>query len=127
MATTFQIASLERRNRNINTPVGAFNKTCKNSEMSRWICVYPAYLNSKKSLAEGRKIALAKAVENPTCAEIRDVLVSAGFKIAIENKVHPRELNKCEMLHRGRVRIQLKNDDNTPCLAKFPTSACLSF
>jgi len=127
MATTFQIATLGRRDRNINTPVGAFNNTRKNSEMSRWICIYPAYLNSKKSLSEGRKIALAKAVENPTCGEIRDVLVNAGFKLAVENKVHPRELNKFEMLYKGRVRLQLKNDDNTPCLPNFPTSLCLVF
>lgn len=28
--------------------------------VDRWICVYPVYINSKKSLAEGRKIAKEK-------------------------------------------------------------------
>lgn len=122
MATTFQIAAVQRRERNINSAVGAFNTSRKNSEMSRWICIYPNYLNSKKTLAEGRKIPISKAVENPTLAEIRDVLIAAGFKMGIENKVHPRELNKHEMLYKGRIRIQLKNDDNTPCVPQYPTS-----
>ncbi|TKS69700.1 Signal recognition particle 19 kDa protein [Collichthys lucidus] len=31
----------------------------------RFICVYPIYINSKKTLAEGRRIPTEKAVENP--------------------------------------------------------------
>lgn len=47
----------------------------------RWICIYPAYINSKKTLAQGRRINKDKAVENPTHQEIRDVLVAAGMKV----------------------------------------------
>ena len=127
MATTFQLASLMKRERNINSQVGAFSKSRNHSEIARWVCIYPCYLNSKKSLAEGRKVPMSIAVENPTVAEIKDILINAGFKMAIENKVHPRELYKFEMPYRGRVRIQLKNDDGTPYLKDFPTSNSIHF
>lgn len=59
-------------------------------------------------------------MENPTHQEIRDVLVAAGFNIGVENKLHPRERSK-ELLYRGRIRVQLKNDDDTPVKPEFPT------
>lgn len=111
MATAVQLASISRRDRNINTSIGAFNELRKHSEPSRWICIYPAYINNKKTVADGRRIPVDKACENPTCNEIRDVLQNIGFKVEVEpHKVHPRELNKYEQLYRGRVRVQLKND-----------------
>ncbi|XP_049855192.1 signal recognition particle 19 kDa protein, partial [Schistocerca gregaria] len=60
------------------------------------------------------------AVENPTHQEIRDVLSSAGLKIGVENKYYCRERSK-EMLYRGRIRVQLKNDDGTPFNPDLPT------
>ncbi|XP_034247807.1 signal recognition particle 19 kDa protein [Thrips palmi] len=95
-------------------------KNKPHSEIDRWICIYPAYLNSKKTLAEGRKIAKDKAVENPTHQEIRDVLIAAGMKVGVENKLYSRERSK-ELLFRGRIRVQLKNDDGTPFNSSFPT------
>ncbi|XP_067007594.1 signal recognition particle 19 kDa protein [Anabrus simplex] len=92
----------------------------KHSDRERWVCIYPAYINSKKTLAEGRRIPKDKAVENPTHQEIRDVLASAGMKIGIENKIYSRERSK-ELLYRGRIRVQLKNDDGSPVNSNFPT------
>jgi signal recognition particle subunit SRP19 len=118
-----QLISIGRRERNVNINVGSFSETRKHSDRSRWICIYPAYLNAKKTIAEGRKIPMAKAVENPTLNEIRDVLVNAGFQIEIEpGKVYPRELNKYENLSRGRLRVHLKNDDGTPVKESFKDS-----
>ena len=92
----------------------------KHSDKERWICIYPAYINNKKTLAQGRKIAKEKCVENPTHQEIRDVLVAAGLKVGVENKLYSRERSK-ELLYRGRIRIQLKNDDESLYDSKFPT------
>ncbi|XP_050500503.1 signal recognition particle 19 kDa protein [Diabrotica virgifera virgifera] len=92
----------------------------KHSDRERWICIYPAYINNKKTLAQGRKIAKERCVENPTHQEIRDVLVAAGLKVGVENKLYSRERSK-EMLYRGRIRIQLKNDDGSLCNDSFPT------
>ena len=52
--------------------------------------------------------------------EINDVLKNAGFQPIIENKQYPRERSR-EIAFRGRVRIQLKNDDDTPHIENFPT------
>ena len=59
-------------------------------------------------------------MENPTHQEIRDVLLAAGLKVGVENKLHPKERSK-ELLYRGRIRVQLKNDDGTPVNPDFPS------
>lgn len=71
-----------------------FNADKKHTDIERWVCVYPAYLNAKKTIKEGRKIPKEKAVENPTYLEIRDVLQASNFKIVLENKLYPREKSK---------------------------------
>lgn len=71
-------------------------------------------------MADGRKLAKDKCVENPTHQEIRDVLLAAGLNVGVENKLHPKERSK-EPLFRGRIRVQLKNDDGTPVKSEFPT------
>ncbi|XP_061673051.1 signal recognition particle 19 kDa protein isoform X2 [Syngnathoides biaculeatus] len=88
------------------------------ADKERFICVYPVYINSKKTLAEGRRIPAAKAVENPSCAEIRDVLTAAGVNVLVENKMHPREWNR-DLQFKGRVRVQLKQEDGTLCHNRF--------
>ncbi|XP_046740584.1 signal recognition particle 19 kDa protein [Diprion similis] len=97
-----------------------WNPQKKHSDLERWVCIYPVYINSKKTLAQGRKLAKDKCVENPTHQEIRDVLSAAGLRVGVENKLHPRERSK-ELLFRGRIRVHLKNDDGTPVQPNFPT------
>ncbi|XP_066567706.1 signal recognition particle 19 kDa protein [Amia ocellicauda] len=102
------------------------NLTTNPADKERFVCIYPAYINSKKTLAEGRRIASDKAVENPTCGEIRDVLTAAGANVLVENKMYSREWNR-DVLFRGRVRVQLKKEDGTPCLEKFSSRKDLMF
>uniref|UniRef100_A0A0K8TTI0 Putative signal recognition particle 19 kDa protein n=1 Tax=Tabanus bromius TaxID=304241 RepID=A0A0K8TTI0_TABBR len=97
-----------------------FHPSKTHSDLERWVCVYPAYINSKKTRQEGRKLAKQHCVENPTYMEIRDVLSVTNLHIAIENKQYPREKSK-ELLYRGRIRVQIKNDDGTPVNPEFPT------
>uniref|UniRef100_A0A1B6GPZ7 Signal recognition particle 19 kDa protein n=1 Tax=Cuerna arida TaxID=1464854 RepID=A0A1B6GPZ7_9HEMI len=92
----------------------------KHSDPERWICIYPAYINSRKTTAEGRRIPKDKAVNNPTYQEIRDVLVAAGLKIGVEHKMYSRETSK-EIHLRGRIRVQLKSEDGYLTNEKFPT------
>nr|ACO14206.1 Signal recognition particle 19 kDa protein [Esox lucius] len=96
------------------------------ADKERFICIYPAFINSKKTLAEGRRIPTEKAVENPTCAEIRDVLTAAGMNVYVENKMYPREWNR-DVQFRGRVRVQLKQDDGTLYNDKFPSRKDVMF
>lgn len=80
----------------------------------RWICVYPAYLNARKTLSEGRRVGKTRAVDNPLCTEIRDVCASQNLEVELEsNKHYPRESAR-DQIHSGRVRVQLRNEDGTP-------------
>ncbi|VVC40209.1 Signal recognition particle, SRP19 subunit [Cinara cedri] len=96
----------------------------KPSDRSRWICIYPAYLNCKKTLAEGRVVPKKYAVENPTYQEILEVVKASGFNADVENKQYSRECSK-EFAFRGRIRVQLKNDDGTPVNQTFPSRISL--
>lgn len=52
--------------------------------IKKWVVLYPVYINSKKTVAEGRRIALDKACENPTCVEIGDCCSHFKVPFAIE-------------------------------------------
>ncbi|CAM0946271.1 unnamed protein product [Alopecurus aequalis] len=80
------------------------------SSIKKWKIIYPVYLNSKKTVAEGRRIAAAKACPDPTCIEIADSCGYLKIPRAIElDKAYPRDFFQV-----GRVRVQLTNDDGTP-------------
>ncbi|CAH1790121.1 unnamed protein product [Owenia fusiformis] len=99
----------------------SWNPEFTHSDRERWICVYPAYINSKKSISEGRRIPKELAVENPTYTEIRDICASSGLTLGVENKVYPREVDSRDTRFRGRIRVQLKNNDGEPLHKAFPT------
>lgn len=75
-------------------PLTQFDANKKHSDRERWICIYPAYINSKKTRQEGRKVSKEFAVENPSYTEIRDVLTVASFPVLVENKLYPKEKSK---------------------------------
>ncbi|GAB0098288.1 Signal recognition particle 19 kDa protein [Sergentomyia squamirostris] len=101
-------------------PLNPWTPDKKHSDRERWVCIYPAYINSKKTQQEGRKISKELCVENPAYTEIRDVLAAANLIVGVENKLYSREKSK-ELAFRGRIRVQLKNDDGTPFNPEFPT------
>ncbi|XP_015886153.1 signal recognition particle 19 kDa protein [Ziziphus jujuba] len=77
--------------------------------IKKWVVFYPVYINSKKTIAEGRRICLSKACENPTCAEIGDCCSHFKLPFAIEiDKAYPRDFMQI-----GRVRVLLKKEDGT--------------
>ncbi|CAH1252319.1 signal recognition particle 19 kDa protein-like [Branchiostoma lanceolatum] len=90
------------------------------SDKDRFICIYPAYINSRRTLPQGRRIPQEKGVDNPTATEIKDVLQAGGFNIVLENKAYAKELFHRDPNLRGRIRVQLKNDDGSPINEKFP-------
>ncbi|KAE8635622.1 hypothetical protein XENTR_v10002686 [Xenopus tropicalis] len=65
------------------------------ASVDRFICIYPAYLNSKKTIAEGRRIPIEKG-----------------------DKMYTREWNR-DTQFRGRVRVQLRNEDGSSCVDKL--------
>uniref|UniRef100_F6UVZ1 Signal recognition particle 19 kDa protein n=1 Tax=Xenopus tropicalis TaxID=8364 RepID=F6UVZ1_XENTR len=88
-------------------------------EKNLFICIYPAYLNSKKTIAEGRRIPIEKAVQNPTCSEIADICRANKLNAVVEgDKMYTREWNR-DTQFRGRVRVQLRNEDGSSCVDKL--------
>ncbi|KAF6022166.1 SRP19 [Bugula neritina] len=102
-----------------------FDPSFKFSDRERWMCFYPAYINSKKTVSDGRRIPKDQAVENPTHEEIKTVCVAAGLTVGVENKTYPRELYPRDMTYRGRIRVQFKDDNGQPKYEKFPTKKSL--
>ena len=54
------------------------------SFLLRWIIIYPNYLNSKKTIVEGRKVPVSKGAENPQLMEIADICKHLGFNVKLE-------------------------------------------
>uniref|UniRef100_A0A4X2KIX6 Signal recognition particle 19 kDa protein n=1 Tax=Vombatus ursinus TaxID=29139 RepID=A0A4X2KIX6_VOMUR len=57
-----------------------------------FICIYLAYLNNKKTIAEGRQIPIDKAVENPTATEIQDVCLAVGLNVQCDKNDNTTQL-----------------------------------
>lgn len=82
-------------------------------DISRWVIVYPCYINSKLSIAEGRKLPKAQCCEDPLPAAMAQVAAKLGFQAAIEpRKTHPRDF-----FHPGRIRVRLFDELGAPVLA----------
>ncbi|KAI3693686.1 hypothetical protein L1987_76635 [Smallanthus sonchifolius] len=74
-----------------------------------WNIIYPVYINSKKTIAEGRRISATKACENPTALEVGDCCGHLKIPFAIEiDKAYPRDYMQV-----GRVRVLLKRPDGS--------------
>uniref|UniRef100_A0A2P2J8S9 Signal recognition particle 19 kDa protein n=1 Tax=Rhizophora mucronata TaxID=61149 RepID=A0A2P2J8S9_RHIMU len=85
--------------------------------IKKWIVLYPVYINSKKTIAEGRRICATKACENPTCVEIGDCCSHLKLPFALEiDKAYPRDFMQV-----GRVRVLLKREDGTLLNPAIPT------
>jgi len=52
--------------------------------IKKWTVFYPVYINSKKTVADGRRISLTNACENPTCVEISDCCAHLKLPNAVE-------------------------------------------
>jgi signal recognition particle subunit SRP19 len=122
MATSY--SSISQRERNEQA---FFPNSATHADQCRFVCIYPAYINAKKTRAQGRRVGKSKAVDNPSVNEIRDILENAGLKVVLEtNRLYCREESR-EPLQRGRVRVQLKNADDTLINEQFKTKDDLLF
>nr|XP_019525193.2 LOW QUALITY PROTEIN: signal recognition particle 19 kDa protein-like [Aedes albopictus] len=101
-------------------PMRPWNPTFQHADRERWVCIYPAYINKKKTRQEGRRIPKEQCVDNPSFQEIRDVMHSLNLNVIVENKQYSREKSK-ELAYRGRIRVQLRNNDGSPILKEYPS------
>uniref|UniRef100_A0A182XHU1 Signal recognition particle 19 kDa protein n=1 Tax=Anopheles quadriannulatus TaxID=34691 RepID=A0A182XHU1_ANOQN len=101
-------------------PLTPWSPDKKHSDRERWVCIYPAYINRKKSRQEGRRIPKQYCVDDPSPQEIRDVLQALNMNVLVELKQYPRERSR-ELQCRGRIRVQLRNDDGAPLNSEYTT------
>jgi signal recognition particle subunit SRP19 len=74
---------------------------------ARWAIIYPIYINKNKTMAQGRKMALTKSVDNPTLQEIFQACQALNFKCVAEpNKLYSRDA----LFEIGRLRVQMKDE-----------------
>ncbi|KAK4470464.1 hypothetical protein MN116_006016 [Schistosoma mekongi] len=91
-----------------------FSPDIPHSAKERWICVYPAYLNNRRTRAQGRKLSVEHCVDNPKHSEVTMILGKLSLDYLLETKVHPKERDAFEPMNKWRVRVHLKNDDGSP-------------
>jgi len=104
-----------------------FPNSATHADPTRFVCIYPAYINAKKTRAQGRRVGKSKAIDNPAINEIRDILENAGLKVVVEpNRLYSREESR-EPQQRGRIRVQLKNEDKSLVKEQFKTKDDLLF
>uniref|UniRef100_A0A8C6VQX8 Signal recognition particle 19 kDa protein n=1 Tax=Naja naja TaxID=35670 RepID=A0A8C6VQX8_NAJNA len=72
-------------------------------------------------LSRNNRTVFLFTIENPTSAEIQDVSAAVGLIVLLKkNKMYSRKWNH-DAQYRGRVRIQLKQEDGNLCRPQFPT------
>eukprot|EP00958_Prasinococcus_capsulatus_P024324 scaffold3772_cov390-Prasinococcus_capsulatus_cf.AAC.2 len=123
------------------------------ADVSRWIVIHPIYMDSKSTIAEGRRIPISKACERPTLLEVRDSVQSLKFEVVVEAPAlarNPRQGDGTELrvyrpltdarsgpaqdksysrnfLLRGRLRVKLRNEDGTPVNPEIATRRSLMY
>jgi signal recognition particle subunit SRP19 len=84
---------------------GSSSSSSKYNSYDRRVVVWPVYIDSKKSIAEGRKLPRTYCVEYPQMQELKEVLEHLGFDHVYEDsKAYPRDLTQY-----GRFRVLLKD------------------
>lgn len=95
---------VDQYGRKIKAPAD-FKMTSK-EEMLKYQVIYPCYFDSRRSHAQGRRVAKKYAVENPFAKTINDACLHIGLTCILEpDKTHPQDFG-----NPGRVRVLLKNE-----------------
>ncbi|KAG2487086.1 hypothetical protein HYH03_014331 [Edaphochlamys debaryana] len=81
----------------------------------RRVIVYPNYIDSEKTVAEGRRLPKNLAVDGPFVDEILAACKTLGLDAMIESKHYPREWRP-----KGRVRVALKDAAGKPMHPDIP-------
>ena len=83
------------------------------SNETRWVCVYPAYIDGSLSLPDGRKIAKEGLPENPMIDEMMRAMDDKN--LALKFKAERKMFSRDPIRRVGRLRVQLVNTDGSPC------------
>ncbi|ETW10125.1 hypothetical protein H310_00499 [Aphanomyces invadans] len=84
-------------------PAAIFGNTSPNVDFSRWSTLYPNYIDSSKTNAEGRRIAKNLACDKPLAEEMGEVCRYFQLMYVIE----PYKRYSRDAIVEGRVRVKL--------------------
>ncbi|GBB95264.1 hypothetical protein RclHR1_02500013 [Rhizophagus clarus] len=91
--------------------------TSDDSAYKSWVCLYPIYFDSTKSVQKGRRVIKDIASPHPLAKDIAEIVKNLGINCLYEpHKGHPSDWE-----NPGRVRAQLFNEDKTPFKSEIPT------
>ena len=82
-------------------------------DKKRWRVLYPAYINKKFKLSQGRKITVDNCVEKPNVSEIGEICTYLKFPCVIEVRLLVLYL-VCVC-----VRVCIYTDSRKCCLRQF--------
>uniref|UniRef100_A0A7S1TJ48 Signal recognition particle 19 kDa protein n=1 Tax=Compsopogon caeruleus TaxID=31354 RepID=A0A7S1TJ48_9RHOD len=90
-------------------------------DFSRWICIYPSFLDQSRSIQEGRRIPKSSAVDKPNCIEVFEAVKVLRLRTVLENKAYSRDF-----LTHGRIRVELfDGESRMPLNAEIPSRRVL--
>jgi len=87
------------------------------SNKKRWNIIYPIYINAKAKYSDGRKLPLKQCVERPTAHELGEI---AKF-LKLPHEVEELKAYSRDFMQRGRLRVQIRSDDNKPLNPDVPS------
>ncbi len=79
----------------------AFQPTEDDSKYKDFQCLYPIYFDKTRSRAEGRRVGLEMAVENPLA---RDIVAACG-RLRLETLFEPSKAHPKDWANPGRVKV----------------------
>lgn len=82
--------------------------------------IYPAYINSARSVYRGRRVPVKNGVNEPKITEIKEALeIMKGFHIQPEqDKIYCREIDKELVSAVGRIKYLNMHPDRNSCTNK---------
>jgi len=84
-----------------------FQPTTDDSKYRDFQCLYPVYFDKSRSRAEGRRVGLHMAVENPLA---RDIVTACG-RLRLETLFEPAKCHPKDWANPGRVKVRVKGND----------------
>ncbi|OUM64262.1 hypothetical protein PIROE2DRAFT_28723, partial [Piromyces sp. E2] len=69
------------------------------------MCIYPVYIDSKKTKAQGRKLGINDCCESPQILAMLEAMGKLRISTVAEDKKHPRD-----QLRAGRLRVEYRGN-----------------
>lgn len=85
-----------------------FQPTTDDSKYKDFQCLYPIYFDKNRSRADGRRVGLEMAVENPLA---RDIVTACG-RLRLETLFEPAKCHPRDWANPGRVKVRVKGANN---------------